>query len=260
MNRYTKSEIQAYTIARMIQPEQVVIVGTGLPLVGAILAKKKFQPSCTLIVESGLMDFNPIETPRSVSDLRSMTHCAVPCPPFRYLGFQANELLHDSQRLIGFIGGAAVDPYGNVSATYIGGDYHHPKTRFPGSGGANGIASFVNTIIMMVHEKRRFVEEMPYITSPGWLQGPGSREAAGLPANRGPMAVVTDLGVMKFDEQTRRMYLYGYYPSTTPEEVQANTGFALDVSRAILLEEPDEDSLRLLRTQVDPTGIFLLKD
>ncbi len=253
---YTNSELQAYTIAKMIEEEQVVIVGTGLPLIGAILAKKVFQPSCTLIVESGLMDFNPTETPRSVSDLRSMANCAVTCPPYRYLGFQANELLNNSQRLIGFIGGAAVDMYGNVSATYIGGDYLHPKTRFPGSGGANGIASFVNTIIMMKHEKRRFVSDMAYITSPGWLQGPGSREEAGLPSNRGPMAVVTDLGVMKFDEETKKMYLWGYYPSSSPELVLENTGFDVDVSKAILLPEPDEDSLRQLR-EIDPNRLFL---
>ena len=251
-----RSEMQAYTIARMIEKNQVVIVGTGLPLIGAIMAKKVFQPSCTLIVESGLMDFNPLETPRSVSDLRSMSRCAVPCPPYRYLGFQANELLHNSKRLIGFIGGAAVDLYGNVSATYIGGDYHHPKTRCPGSGGANGIASFVNTIIMMQHEKRRFVKKMPYITSPGWLDGPQSRAGAGLPPNRGPMAVVTDLGVMRFDEQTKKMYLAGYYPFTTPEEILANTGFPVDVSRAEPLPPPDEESIRILRS-IDPTRIFL---
>lgn len=253
---YTNSEIQAYTIARMIQKDQVVIVGTGLPLIGAIMAKKVFEPSCTLIVESGLMDFNPIETPRSVSDLRSMTHCAVTCPPFRYLGFQANELLHDSQRLIGFIGGAAVDMYGNVSATYIGGDYLHPKTRFPGSGGANGIASFVNTVIMMKHEARRFVTDMPYITSPGWLQGPGSRKEAGLPPDRGPIAVVTDLGVMKFDEETKKMYLWGYYPSASPELVKENTGFDIDVSRAVLLPEPDEEAIKRLQA-IDPERLFL---
>lgn len=125
-----RSEMQAYTIARMIEKNQVVIVGTGLPLIGAIMAKKVFQPSCTLIVESGLMDFNPLETPRSVSDLRSMSRCAVPCPPYRYLGFQANELLHNSKRLIGFIGGAAVDLYGNVSATYIGGGLPSSQDAF----------------------------------------------------------------------------------------------------------------------------------
>lgn len=253
---YTNSEMQAYTIARMIKPNQVVIVGTGLPLIGTILAKKTFQPSCTLIVESGLMDFNPMETPRSISDLRSMTHCAATCPPYRYLGFQANELLHDTNRLIGFIGGAAVDIYGNVSATFIGGTYHHPKVRFPGSGGANGIASFVNTIITMKHEKRRFVSEMSYITSPGWLQGPGSRAQAGLPVNRGPMAVVTDLGVMKFDVDTKKMYLAGYYPTVTLGMIKENTGFDIDVSRAEILPEPDENIIRILR-EIDQQKLFL---
>jgi glutaconate CoA-transferase subunit B len=259
MNSYTKSEIQAYTIACMIQPEQVIIVGTGLPLLGAILAKKVFQPSCTLIVESGLMDFNPIETPRSVSDLRSMTRCAVTCPPFRYLGFQANELLNDSKRLIGFIGGAAVDVFGNVSAT-CSGDYHHPQTRFPGSGGANGIASFVNTIIIMPHEKRRFVQHMTYITSPGWLDGSEGRVKAGLPVNRGPLAVVSDLGVMKFDAKTKHMYLYGYYPFASTEKVLSNTDFEFDVSNAVILSEPDNDTIRLLREEIDPNHIFLEYD
>lgn len=253
---YTKSEMQAYTIAKMIEENQVVIVGTGLPLVGAIMAKKMVQPSCTLIVESGLMDFNPTEVPRSVSDLRSMAHCGATLPPYRYLGFQANELLKDSKRLIGFIGGAAVDQYGNVSATCIG-DYHHPKCRFPGSGGANGIASFVNTIIIMPHEKRRFVAEMPYITSPGWI-GEEGRAGTGLPENRGPMAVVSDLGVMRFDEKTHRMYLAGYFPFTSPEEVQANTSFEMDVSQAVVLPEPDADSIRMLQ-KIDPDRIYLLK-
>lgn len=253
---YSKTEMQAYTISTMLTDENVVIVGTGLPLVGAVLAKRTCAKDCTLIVESGLMDFSPIEIPRSVSDLRSMSFCAVPCPPFRYLGFQANELRSGSRRLVGFIGGAAVDVYGNVSATCIG-DYHHPKTRFPGSGGANGIASFVNTIIMMQHEKRRFVADMPYITSPGWLDGPEGRKKAGLPVNRGPMAVVTDLGVMKFDAQTKKMYVAGYYPFTTPAEIQENTGFELDLSRAERLPEPDGAVVGLLRQSIDPAGIFL---
>lgn len=253
---YTKTEMQALVISNMLKDENVVIVGTGLPLVGAVLAKRTCAPGCTLIVESGLMDFCPLEIPRSVSDLRSMNFCAVPCPPYRYLGFQANELRNNSSRLVGFIGGAAVDAYGNVSATCIG-DYHHPKTRFPGSGGANGIASFVNTIIMMQHEKRRFVPDMPYITSPGWLDGPEGRARAGLPVNRGPLAVVTDLGVMRFDEGTKRMYLAGYYPFTTPEEIQENTGFEVELSRAVPLPEPDERVIRLLREDIDPGKIFL---
>jgi glutaconate CoA-transferase subunit B len=253
---YTHGEMQSYTIARLIKKDQVVIVGTGLPLVGAILAKKRLQPTCRLIVESGLMDFNPKEIPRSVSDNRSMAHCAVACPPIRYLGYQANALLNHKDHLIGFIGGAAVDIYGNVSATSIG-DYHHPKVRFPGSGGANGIASFVNTVIVMPHEKRRFVNEMPYITSPGWLDGPDGRKKAGLPADRGPQIVVSNLGVMKFDEKTKKMYLWGYYPFTSPEEIAENTGFSMDLSHAKVLPEPDEDTVRFLREKVDPDHLYL---
>ncbi len=256
---YTRTDIQAYTIARLIEKDQIVIVGTGLPLVGASLAKKCFQPSCSLIVESGLMDCYPSEIPRSVSDLRFMAHCSVPCPPYRYFGFQVNEWLRDSKRLISFIGGAAIDRYGNVGSTCIG-DYFHPKLRLPGSGGANGIAIYCNTIIMMQHEKRRFTKDVGYITSPGWLDGPGGRERRGLPGNRGPLMVISDLGVMKFDAQTKKMYLHGYYPFTTPEEVQENTGFELDVSRAVRLEAPDPEIVRILHTDIDPEGIFLEPD
>jgi len=252
---YTRTEIQSYTLAKTIRKDQVVIVGTGLPLVGAVLAKKVFEPSCTLIVESGLVDFNPPEIPRSVSDLRSMAHCAVTTPPFRYLGFQANALINDAQNVIGFISGAAVDRFGNVSATCIG-DYYHPKMRLPGSGGGNGIASFVNTIIAMDHEKRKFIKTADYNTSPGWLDGPEGREKSGLPVNRGPQMVISDLGVMKFDPQTKHMYLYGYYPCTTIEEIMDNTGFDMDTSGAVPLPEPDNEIVDLLR-KIDPNRIYL---
>lgn len=253
---YTPTEIQAYTVATMIKPNQIIIVGTGLPLVGAVLAKRYLQPSCTLIVESGLMDCRPNSLPRSVSDLRSMANCSVPCPPFRYLGFQANELIHDNSRLIGFIGGAAVDPHGNVSSTCIG-DYFHPKLRLPGSGGANGIASFCDTIIIMPHNKKNFVEAVNYITSPGYLTGASGRAACGLPVNRGPKCVVSNLGVMKFDQENKYMYLAGYYPFTSPEEIQKNTGFALDISQAVKLPAPSKDIVRILQKEIDPERIFL---
>ncbi len=253
---YTGNEMQAYTLGGTIGAEQIVIVGTGLPLVGAVLARRLLQPSCHLIVESGLMDFCPVEIPRSVSDLRSMAHCMATCPPYRYLGLQANELRHGRERLIGFISGAAVDPYGNVNSTCAG-EYLRPKSRFPGSGGANGIASFCNTVIAMPHEKRRFTQTVDYITSPGWLDGPQGRRTHGLPVNRGPQAVVTDLGVLKFHPETKRMYLDGYYPGTSIEEVRDNTGFDIDVSSARMLPPPDMAAIRLLR-EIDPERIYLL--
>ena len=248
--------MQALTLANCIQDGQIAIVGTGLPLIGASVAKRLFAPKCNLIVESGLMDCAPIEVPRSVGDLRFMAHCGVQWPNVRFIEFEANEWLHDNERLIAFIGGAQIDPYGNVNSTCIG-DYHNPKTRFTGSGGANGIATFANTIIMIQHEKRRFMQKIDYVTSPGWIDGPGGREKLGLPGNRGPQAVVTDLGILKFDETTKRMYLAGYYETTSPEEVQENTGFEIDVTRAEKLAPPDPEVIRMIREEIDPGQAFI---
>lgn len=253
---YTNKEMQAITLAKCINDGQIAIVGTGLPLIGAAVAKRLFAPKCNLIVESGLMDCDPIEVPRSVGDNRFMAHCGVQWPNVRFIGFEANEWLHDNTRLIAFIGGAQIDPYGNVNSTCIG-DYHAPKTRFTGSGGANGIATFANTIIMIQHEKRRFINKIDYVTSPGWIDGPGGRERLGLPGNRGPQAVVTDLGIMRFDEETKKMYLAGYYETTTPEEVQENTGFEIDLSRAEKLAPPDPEVIRMIREEIDPGQAFI---
>lgn len=254
--KYTNREMQAITLAKCIQDGQCAIVGTGLPLIGASVAKRFFAPHAALMVESGFMDCKPVEVPHSVGDLRIMAHCSVQWPNYRFVGFEENEWKHHSSRMIAFIGGAQIDPYGNVNSTCIG-DYHHPKTRFPGSGGANGIATFCNTVIMIQHEKRRFIPKVDYITSPGWIDGPGGRERVNLPGDRGPLAVVSDLGIMKFDEKTKRMYPAGYYETSSPEEVIENTGFDIDVSRAVKLEPPDPEMIRVIREEIDPGQMFI---
>ena len=229
---YTNKEMQAITIAKEIKDGQIVIVGTGLPLIGATVAKNKFAPNCKLIVESGLMDCSPIEVPRSVGDLRLMGHCAVQWPNVRFIGFETNEYLNGNDRMIAFIGGAQINPYGDLNSTIIGDDYIRPKTRFTGSGGANGIATYSNT-------------------------GPGGREKLGLPGNRGPLAVVTDKGVLRFDEKTKRMYLAGYYPGVTIEDIIENTGFEIDTSRAVQLEAPSEEIIKMIREDIDPGQAFI---
>jgi glutaconate CoA-transferase subunit B len=254
---YTNREMQAITIAKSIKNGQIAIVGTGLPLIGASLAKRIFAPDCYLIVESGMMDCAPLEVPRSVGDNRLMGHCSVQWPNFRYVGFQANEWLHGSDRIIAFIGGAQIDPFGNVNSTCIG-DYLQPKVRFTGSGGANGIATFINTVIMMQHEKRRFIERTDYLTSVGWGGGgPNGRSELGLSADIGPQMVVTDRGIMKFDERSKRMYLAGFYETSSPEEIIENTGFEIDVSRAVKLDPPLSEVIRIIREEIDPKQVFI---
>jgi glutaconate CoA-transferase subunit B len=246
---------QAVCIAKEVHNDNIAIVGTGLPLIGASLAKKVYAPDCTLIVESGMMDCSPPEVPTSVSDIRLMAHCAVQWINSRYVGFQTNEWLHHGNRMIAFIGGAQIDAYGNVNSTVIG-DYWHPKTRFSGSGGANGICTFVNTIIMIQHEKRRFMEKIDYLTSPGWI-GPEGRASVGLPADRGPLAVVSDRGVFRFEKDSHRMYLDGYFETSSPEEIEANTGFEIDVSRAKPIAPPEKEIIKMIHEVIDPGEAFI---
>jgi glutaconate CoA-transferase subunit B len=253
---YTNREMQAVTIAHSVENGQIAIVGTGLPLIGASIAKRCYAPDCCLVVESGLMDCAPLEVPTSVGDCRLMAHCGVQWPNARYVGFQANEWLNGNDRMIAFIGGAQIDPYGNVNSTSIG-DYFRPLARFTGSGGANGIVTFVNTVIMMQHEKRRFIEKVDYVTSPGWVDGPGGRERVGLPGNRGPKMVVTDRGVMKFDPETKRMYLAGYYEFSSIREIVENTGFDIDTSRAAPIAPPEPEIIRMIREDIDPGQAFI---
>jgi glutaconate CoA-transferase subunit B len=152
-----------------------------------------------------------------------------------------------------FLGGAQIDAYGTLNSTCVG-PHARPKVRFPGSGGANDFARLCwRTLILTPHDKRRFVEKIDFLTTPGYLTGPGAREEAGLPAGTGPYRVVTNLAVLDFHPDSRRMRVVSLHPGVSPEEVQANTGFPLlAAERLEVTEPPTERELAILRTEVDP--------
>jgi glutaconate CoA-transferase subunit B len=163
---------------------------------------------------------------------------------------------HRKLNTVAFLGAAQVDRFGNLNSTSLG-PYDRPTARFPGAGGACDAASAAaGFIIFMQHEKRRFVEKLDYRTSPGWLSGGDSRKRAGFPRG-GPLAVVTNLGVMRFEESTKAMYLAEYYPGVSPRDVADNTGFELDLSRSVAARPPDDRELTALRTEVDPQRLIL---
>ena len=141
----------------------------------------------------------------------------------------------------------------------IGTDYSKPKVRLPGSGGANDLASFCwQTLILMKHDAKKFVPELDFLTTPGYLTGPGAREAAGLPANTGPHRVITDLAVLDFEPISKRMRLLSIHPWKSLEDVQKATGFELLVSESLgTTAVPSDSELNVLRTQVDP-GRYIL--
>jgi len=251
---YTLTELMAVAAAREINDREIVFAGTGLPMLGAMLAQHTNAPNCVIVFEAGAVDCKLAHLPMSVGDPRTMRFASTATGLFDVFSTVLQRGFID----VGFLGGAQVDMYGNINTTCIG-DYNHPKVRFPGSGGSGDIACLSKrTIIIAVHEKRRFPEHCDYITSPGWIDGPEGRKRAGLPWG-GPSAVITTLGVLRFDEQTKRAYLASYHPGVTPEQVQENTGFELDVSRAGETEPPAEAEIRVLREKVDPEGIFLRK-
>jgi len=251
---FTLMELMAVAASREIKDREIVFAGTGLPMLGAMLAQHTNAPNCIIVFEAGAVDCKLAHLPMSVGDPRTMRFASTATGLFDVFSTVLQRGFID----VGFLGGAQVDMYGNINTTCIG-DYHHPKVRFPGSGGSGDIACLSKrTIIIAVHERRRFPEHCDYITSPGWIDGPEGRKKAGLPWG-GPSAVITNLGLLRFDEQTKRAYLASYHPGVTPEQIQENTGFELDVSQAKETEPPTEAGIRVLREKVDPESIFLRK-
>jgi len=211
--------------ARLLEDKKSVFVGTGLPMIAAMLAQRTHAPNLLIIFEAGGIGPQVPVLPISVGDARTFYRAV------------AASSMHDVMSAgqagyvdYGFLGAAMIDPYGNINTTVIG-DWKLPNVRLPGSGGANDIGSFCSrTIIIMRQDKRRFMKKVDFITTPGYLDGPGARERAGLPAGTGPYRVITQLGVYGFDPQTKRVQLLALHPGITLADVQANSSFEIIVS------------------------------
>jgi glutaconate CoA-transferase, subunit B len=249
---YTGSELLAILSARQLKDGQVVFAGIGIPLLAATLAQRLHCPGLTILFEGGVIGafVEPGKLPPSTNDQR----CTV----------RANMVLSSADVLlllqrgyvdVGFMGGAQIDRHGNLNSSFIG-DPAKPKTRLPGTGGGNDIASLTSMIAAMKHEKRRFVEKVDFITSPGWIRGGRTRAESGLPTG-GMFRVVTDLAVFGFDEQTRSLMALALNPGVTREQVQTNTGFEVEFSPdASVTEPPTAHELATLRA-LDPDRLFI---
>lgn len=247
---YTLTELMVVAAARELEDGKGILVGTGMPLAAALLAKRTHTPDLMLVFEAGAV--GPIKMPRlPISVGEAITcHRAVQASSMDdVMGAAARGMIE-----YGFLGGAQIDMYGNLNTTVIG-DYNTPKVRFPGSGGANDIGSLCRkTIVIMKHEKHRFMPKNDFITTPGYLDGPGGRERAGLPEG-GPYKVVSTLGVMGFDPESKRMRIDKTYPTSTIELIKENTGFELLLADKVTqVKPPTKKELTILRTKVDPLG------
>lgn len=253
MAMYNAMELMICVASRLLEDGATVGVGTGAPCAAAMLAQKTHAPGLLVAFEAGGLAPVLPAMPISVGDSRT-THRAL-------MATSMCDIMEACQRGVmdyAFLGGAQIDAYGNLNSTVIG-DYQRPSVRFPGSGGANDFASFCwRTLIITRHDRRRFVEKVDFLTTPGYLTGPGAREAAGLPKGGGPYRVITDLAVMRFDEKTCRMRAESLHPGVAFEQVRENTGFELgEVAHPRETAPPKKEELRVLREEVDPNGFII---
>ncbi|MCE5261929.1 MAG: ketoacid-CoA transferase [Deltaproteobacteria bacterium] len=254
MGKYTLREMMTIVAAREIKNGDIVFCGTGISMLAAMAAKNINAPDSVMFFETGAIDSKLDEIPLAVADSRVMYWAATNGGLFDAFTTMQNPIT--GQHVIGILGAAQIDLYGNLNTTVIG-DYVKPKARFSGSGGGCDVASFVpRCIIFMQQEKKRFVRKLDYLTSPGHMDGPDGRAKAGL-REGGPTVVITNMAVFRFDGPTKRMYLSGSYPGITTQQILENMEFAVDVSRATEVMPPTPEELKILREKCDPQRLIL---
>ena len=253
MSDYSPNELLICIAARIFEDGKTCFIGTGIPMLAASLAQRLYAPDLIAVFEFGGTGALLEDLPMAVGEARTF-HKAVSASGIC-------DIMETAQRGFidyGFLGGAQIDPYGNLNSTVIG-DYAAPKVRLPGSGGGNDVGSLCwQTIALMRHDTIRFVPQVDFVTTPGYLSGPGAREAAGLPAGTGPLAVISTLATMGFDPQTCRMRLDALHPGVTVDQVLENTGFQLLLADEVRHNDPPTaQELETLRTQIDPDRLYI---
>lgn len=253
MADYNTMEMMIVAAARNLENGATVGVGTGAPCAAAMLAQKTHAPKLVIMFEAGGISPLLPTMPISVGDSRTI-----------YKAVMASgmcEIMETCQRGMVdycFLGGAQIDKYGNLNTTVIG-DWEKPKVRLPGSGGANDFASFCwRVMVITPQDSKRFVEKIDFITTPGYLDGPGAREKAGLAAGTGPYKVITNMAIMGYDEETKRMMVESIHNGYTFDQVQENCGFELLKAKEIReTPQPAEKELAILRNEVDPNRYII---
>lgn len=245
---YTAMELMICCAARLLENGRTVAVGTGVPCAAAMLAQRTHAPELVILFEAGGVAPQLPTMPISVGDSRTFYRAA--------MATSMADIMETCQRGMidyTFLGGAQIDAFGNINSTLIG-DYRKPKVRFPGSGGANDLASLCWRILVVTnHDPRRFVAQLDFVTTPGYLTGPGAREKAGLCPDTGPYRVITDLAIMGYHDETKRMQVLSLHPGVSLEKVRSQTSFPIDVIASVeRTSPPTEEELRILREEVDP--------
>jgi glutaconate CoA-transferase subunit B len=249
---FTSTELLACVASHILEDGKSIFVGTGLPIIASMLAQRTHAPNLLIIFEAGGIGPQMQTLPISVGDSRTI-YKAVAATSMH----DVMSLLQNGYIDFGFLGAAAMDSYGNLNTTVLG-NWDHPQVRLPGSGGANDIGSLCwRTIVIMRQDKRKFTNRLSFLTTPGFLSGPGARENVGLPTGSGPYRVITQLGVYGFEEKTKHLQLISRHPGVTIDEICANSEFDILIPGSIPeSRSPEPDELRILH-EIDPSHLVL---
>jgi len=252
----THQEMMKIAASRMLDSKDVCLVGIGAPSVACNLARLAHAPGIKLIYESGTIDTKPSVLPLSIGDGelcdRALTTVSLP-EIFRYW-LQAGRIT------VGFLGGAQIDRFANLNTSVIG-DYHRPKVRLPGAGGAPEIATGCDRVfIIMEMSPRRFVKKLAFVTTLGHGQGGNHRRELGV-KTQGPVAVVTDLCILKPDPVTKELVVTSLHPGVTRRQVSEacewELRFADDLGET---PAPTTEELTALRELEERTRLAHLRE
>ena len=250
MSPFTSEEVMVVTAARQLSNDDVCFVGIGAPSAACNLARLTHAPDITLIYESGTIGTRPEVLPLSIGDgeLCETALTTVSVPEMFQYWLQAGRVS------IGFLGAAQLDRFANINTTVIG-DYHHPKVRLPGAGGAPEIASFCEEIlVIMAHSARAMVPQVDFVTSFGFGSGGDHRSRLGL-ASKGPTLVITDLCLMKPDPETKELTVVALHPGVERGQVRDATGWEVAfVDELGETPPPGQDELEVLRDLMERTA------
>lgn len=248
----TPAEIMAAAGARELRDGETIVVGLGLPQVSVVLAKRTHAPGLTALLEIGVANMDPIDTPVGLADSRIFYRATCWSGFLDTLGMSLHRGIVD----VGFLGALEVDRYGNINTTLLHEDGGRVR-YFNGSAGGNDVASLAKrVIVIMRHEKRKLPMAVAHLTSPGFPGGK-SREALGLRGG-GPSRLITDKAILGFDPATRGPVLLSVHPGVSVDEVREHTGFPLAVPATVPETPfPTADELRLLREEIDPRRVYL---
>ena len=241
--KYTLSELLIIAVAREINDFDNVILGVGLPTTSGALAKALHAPQANLMMEAGMIDFEPLVPPNHIADVMAVKGYACATDLFTaftttYRGFVD----------ICFLGVGQVDKFGNLNTTCIG-DYFKPDLRLPGSGGAADFISYAKRTVLTMRGGE-FVDKLDYFTSPGYLEGGDARDKSGLfPQGSGPTKLITQKGIFEFDPETKEMFLAEIHPKIDVEDIKKDIPWELKISNKLsITQRPSEKEIDCIRS------------